>query len=72
LLEVANEGEVITPQEAKNIFKRFYRGDQARSRTGSFGLGLSIAQEIVQRHKGKIWVESGDGINRFYVELPNL
>lgn len=72
LLEVANEGEVITPQEAKNIFKRFYRGDQARSRTGSFGLGLSIAQEIVQRHRGKIWVESGDGINRFYVELPNL
>ena len=70
LLAVANEGKRISPEEAKNIFKRFYRGDQARSRTGSFGLGLSIAESIVKRHKGRIWVESRDGINYFYVELP--
>lgn len=70
LLTVANEGETISPEEAKNIFKRFYRGDQARSSTGSFGLGLSIAEGIVTRHRGKIWVESSDGINRFNVELP--
>ena len=60
LLAVANEGKRISPEEAKNIFKRFYRGDQARSRTGSFGLGLSIAESIVKRHKGRIWVESRD------------
>jgi len=70
LLIVANEGETISPEEAKNIFKRFYRGDQARSSTGSFGLGLSIAEGIVARHRGKIWVESSDGVNRFNVELP--
>ena len=70
LLTVANEGESISSEEAKNIFKRFYRGDQARSRTGSFGLGLSIAEAIVTRHRGKIWVESSDGVNRFHVELP--
>ena len=70
LLEVANEGEHIPPEEALNIFKRFYRGDKARSRTGSFGLGLSIAESIVVRHRGKIWVESGNGVNSFYVELP--
>lgn len=70
LLVVANEGKSISPEEAQNIFKRFYRGDQARSRTGSFGLGLSIAESIVKRHRGKIWVESRDGINCFYVELP--
>ncbi|HEY8363516.1 MAG TPA: HAMP domain-containing sensor histidine kinase [Tissierellaceae bacterium] len=70
LLEVANEGEPISPEEAKNIFKRFYRGDKARSRTGSFGLGLSIAESIVNAHHGKIWVESKNGINSFYVELP--
>jgi signal transduction histidine kinase len=58
LLTVANEGVSISPEEAKNIFKRFYRCDQARSRTGSFGLGLSIAEAIVTRNRGKIWVES--------------
>lgn len=71
LLTVANEGESISPEEVKNIFKRFYRGDQARCRTGSFGLGLSIAEAIVTRHRGKIWLESSDGINRFHVELPD-
>jgi two-component sensor histidine kinase len=70
LLEVANEGEGISPEEIKNIFKRFYRINQARSRTGSFGLGLSIAESIVKQHRGKIWAESRDGINCFYVELP--
>ena len=72
LLTVANEGETISPEEAQNIFKRFYRGDKARSRTGSFGLGLSIAEAIVAGHRGKIWVESSNGINCFYVELPCL
>lgn len=72
LLLVANEGESISPEDAKNIFKRFYRGDQARSRTGSFGLGLSIAESVVKRHRGKIWAESRDNINYFYVELPCL
>lgn len=72
LLIVANEGKNISPEEAKNIFKRFYRGDQARSRTGSFGLGLSIAESVVEKHKGRIWVKSSDGINYFYVELPCL
>lgn len=70
LLEVANEGENISPEEIKNIFKRFYRIDQARSRTGSFGLGLSIAESIVTQHHGKIWAKSENGINFFYVELP--
>ena len=70
LLTVANEGEAIPQQDLNNLFKRFYRADQARSRTGSFGLGLSIAESIVKRHKGKIWAESKGGINMFSVELP--
>ncbi len=72
LLTVANEGEPISPEEAQNIFKRFYRGDKARSRTGSFGLGLSIAESIVTSHRGRIWLESRNGINSFYVELPSV
>lgn len=69
LLEIADEGEAIPEKDLSNLFKRFYRADQARSRTGSFGLGLSIAESIVKRHKGKIWAESKNGINTFFVEL---
>lgn len=69
LLEISNEGETIAAKDLNHLFKRFYRVDQARSRTGSFGLGLSIAEAIVNRHKGKIWAESKNGINRFFVEI---
>lgn len=69
LLTVANEGNEISPKELNNLFKRFYRIDQARTRTGSFGLGLSIAETIITRHKGKIWAESRNNINTFFVEL---
>lgn len=69
LLSVANEGEEISQDDLRNLFKRFYRADQARTRTGSFGLGLSIAESIVRQHNGKIWAESRENINTFYVEL---
>lgn len=72
LLSVSNEGAPIAPNDLKHLFKRFYRADSARTRTGSFGLGLSIAETIVKQHKGKIWAESINGINTFYVELIKL
>lgn len=72
LLSVANEGEEIAPEELKNIFERFYCTDKARSKTGSFGLGLSIAKNIVMQHRGKIWAESKNGVNCFYVRLPGI
>ena len=68
-IKVSNPGTPIPPEELKNIFQRFYRTDKARSRDGSFGLGLSIAENIVHLHKGKIWAESQNGINSFFVEL---
>ena len=70
LLEVSDRGEPIGEEELKNIFKRFYRADQARAMNRSYGLGLSIAQSIAEEHRGKIWAESQDGWNRFSVELP--
>lgn len=72
LLTVADEGAPIPQEELGSIFKRFYRADPARSRNGSFGLGLSIAQAITVRHGGKIWAESREGVNCFLVELPCL
>lgn len=68
-LRVSNPGAEIPPEDLKKIFQRFYRMDEARSRDGSFGLVLSIAESIVAQHKGKIWAESKDGYNTFLVEL---
>ena len=70
LLSIASPGEPISREDLKNIFKRFYRADKARSRDGSYGLGLSIAQRIVEEHGGRIWAESTGGVNTFRVQLP--
>ena len=45
LLSVSSPGVSLTPQQCQDIFKRFYRMDQARAMNRSYGLGLSIAQE---------------------------
>lgn len=71
-LWVESPGKALSAQERKDIFRRFYRMDKARSRDGSFGLGLPIAQSIVVQHHGQIWAESGNGTNTFFVELPLL
>ena len=68
-LSVSGAGEPLSRDELRNIFKRFYRADKARAMNGSYGLGLSIAESIVHAHKGKIWAESKDGINTFFVQL---
>ena len=70
LLTVTNVGDTIAPEDLKNIFKRFYRADKARTMNGSYGLGLAIAESVVEAHKGKIWAESESGYNTFYVQLP--
>lgn len=70
LLSVTTPGTPLTEQQCTDIFKRFYRVDAARTRTGSYGLGLSIAQGIVAQHGGKIWAQSQEGSNTFFVLLP--
>ena len=72
ILSVASPGEPISKEDLKHIFERFYRADKARSLNGSYGLGLSIAEAVVEAHKGRIWAESRDGYNVFYVQLPTI
>lgn len=69
---VATAGDDISKEDLKNIFKRFYRIDKARTMNHSYGLGLSIANSIIQQLGGRIWAESRNGINSFYVQLPML
>ena len=69
---VENPGPPIAPGDLQNIFKRFYRADSARSRDGSYGLGLPIAEGIVRAHGGRIWAASSGGMNRFYVTVPTV
>ena len=70
ILSVTNHGDTISRNDLKNIFRRFYRIDKARSMNHSYGLGLAIAESIANEHGGKIWAESADNINKFYVKLP--
>lgn len=72
VLSVSDEGLGIPLKAIPNIFKRFYRVDKARSREqGGTGLGLSIAKEVVELHKGKIWVTSRENQgSTFFVSLP--
>ena len=72
VLEVADTGTGIPPEDTERVFERFYRVDKARSRElGGTGLGLSIVKHLVGSLHGKIKVESelGRG-SRFVVELP--
>lgn len=71
---VQDFGEGISPEEQKKIFNRFYRVDKARTREkGGNGLGLSIAQKLVESYHGKISVisELGSG-SKFKIEFPLL
>ena len=71
-LTVHNTGEPIPAEVQPRLFERFYRADAARSREGGgYGLGLSIAAAIVERHRGKIAVHSAPGEGTaFTVTLP--
>lgn len=73
-IAVQDFGEGMTEEDKKRVFGRFYRVDKARSRDkGGNGLGLSIAQQLVQSYKGNIRVESvlGHG-SIFYINFPIL
>jgi len=67
---VKDNGVGIAPEQKEMIFELFYRLDQTTKPLGE-GLGLTIARRIINRHNGKIWVESklSEG-SEFWVSLP--
>ena len=76
VLEIADTGPGLSPEQAERVFERFYRADEARTRrtdraaTGT-GLGLAIVAAIVRAHHGSLDVVStpGEGAT-FRVKLP--
>ena len=71
-LRVESPGEPLSPEECRNVFKRFYRADRARAMDHSYGLGLSIAESIVTGHSGKIRCEGEASGNVFTIMLPTV
>ncbi|MEI6485767.1 MAG: ATP-binding protein [Sphingomonadales bacterium] len=60
---VADEGEGIAAEHLPRLTERFYRVDSQRSRTmGGTGLGLAIVKHIVERHRGRLEIESKPGV----------
>lgn len=71
LIVVKDTGHGISDADKKQVFDRFYRAEKSRSTKGHFGLGLSIAWEIVNAHHGRIAVEDNPaGGSVFVVSLP--
>jgi two-component system osmolarity sensor histidine kinase EnvZ len=69
---VDDDGPGIAESERENVFRPFYRVDEARGEeTGGTGLGLSIARDAVRRHGGRIWLNSSThGGLRVVIRLP--
>lgn len=62
VFSVENEADGLEVKNYDVLFERFYRSDNSRnSKTGGYGIGLSVAKTIVLQHKGKISAESSDG-----------
>jgi two-component system sensor histidine kinase SenX3 len=71
-IAVTDQGIGMNKEEAERVFERFYRTDQARSRsTGGSGLGLSIVKHIVSNHGGdiRVWSSPGKG-STFTIRIP--
>ena len=71
VLQVTNDGDEIPAERREHLFDRFYRIDEARSGDGRhYGLGLSIARAVAEKHGGSIGVSCGGGKVIFTVSLP--
>lgn len=73
VIKVQDQGVGIDKKDLPHLFDRFYRSDKSRTKKGidGYGLGLSIAKQIVEKHKGVIKVESEvDKGTTIFVYLP--
>ena len=72
-IEVCDSGPGIDPRDRARVFEPFYRVSRpGAAQVPGSGLGLAVAQRLMQLQGGRIWVEDGDGEgSRFCIELPS-
>jgi two-component system OmpR family sensor kinase len=72
VLDVADQGPGLTPEQAERVFERFYRTDTSRARrTGGSGLGLAIVASLAAAHSGTASVHTSPGAGAtFRITLP--
>ena len=71
ILTIKNDGPLIPESELDNIFRPFYRLNKSRDReSGGVGLGLSIAENAMFKHGGKIWAENIDKQVYMHLQFP--
>lgn len=68
--EITDHGPGIPEQEQGRLFERFYRSPSVKNQVPGFGLGLAIANSIVQAHHGELTVNSRPGETTFRMTLP--
>jgi PAS domain S-box-containing protein len=71
-VSIKDEGMGIKAEDLDKLFDRYYRVESKHTtHISGFGIGLYLSAEIIQRHGGKIWVESESGVgSTFYFTLP--
>lgn len=70
-VRVANDGKPIPKDALPQVFDRFYRVEESRSKeTGGTGLGLAIVLSIIELHHGYIYVKSNPKLTEFIIHLP--
>ena len=72
MVSVSDTGQGISKEDLPYIFNHYYRGTQPREkRADGSGIGLAVVKELVEAHRGKVWVDSVQGKGSiFYFTLP--
>jgi signal transduction histidine kinase len=74
IISVKDNGLGLSNNQINHIFDEFYKADESRHDIDSSGLGMSICKRIIERHGGRIWIES-PGIDKgstVYFTLPSI